>query len=359
IEMIVAGINRILIPTADVEWNAIRNKRQFDVLATVGVGPYRVLIAFEVKHKKRKISVDTIDAFVTKAKDLGAQKAVIVSTSGFQIGCKSVAKKHSIDLFTLKFSSDSKPSLAGKAFLVFQNSGRPAANEMPEFYDEGEELGNVIEHLWLHYADGTKSEVPNEPSQMQYYVQNTKTKDGATLEEIVLQQPAIEQTRDNSERCRITVDTDISPPDKYAFRAGTITEIEFEVAVRVGRVVTGNMRIEPSSFPPNVIYRDITTDTSFTTPVNHLPVGPNRLEAGSFYFSYYPLRYYYCDSINDEDMMRLILVESFQNGQLFQIGMRQRSMFSRFYLPVLDASILKRLQSRLDTWQATMDEDDP
>ncbi|TAN05723.1 MAG: hypothetical protein EPN45_09305 [Rhizobiaceae bacterium] len=100
IELLTAGLNRRTMPEADVEWDVTVDGRQFDVLVTHKFGMHKVIIAFEVKDKKRAVSVDQIDAFVTKVTDIGANKAVFVSTSGFQSGAIKTAKRHHMDLAT-------------------------------------------------------------------------------------------------------------------------------------------------------------------------------------------------------------------------------------------------------------------
>ncbi|WP_192181956.1 restriction endonuclease [Mesorhizobium amorphae] len=106
IELITAAINRLTMEGSEVQWNVQIERRQFDVLAVIRVGLYEILMAFEVKDKKRPISVELMDAFVTKASDAKVNKAVFVSTTGYQRGAIEVARRHGIELFKLSFENE-------------------------------------------------------------------------------------------------------------------------------------------------------------------------------------------------------------------------------------------------------------
>ncbi|OWV73009.1 hypothetical protein ATY77_08365 [Rhizobium sp. R634] len=112
IEMLAAALQRATIPDADVQWNVKVGTRQFDVLATIAAGMHKILIGYEVKNKTRPVAVDAIDAFVTKTRDAGVNKAVFVSRSGFQSGAITVAAKHNIDLFQIDLLPDGLPGVS-------------------------------------------------------------------------------------------------------------------------------------------------------------------------------------------------------------------------------------------------------
>jgi hypothetical protein len=51
-EMLTAAINRFTMANADMEWDAKIGGRQFDVVATITSGMYKVVIGFEVTTKR-------------------------------------------------------------------------------------------------------------------------------------------------------------------------------------------------------------------------------------------------------------------------------------------------------------------
>lgn len=86
----------------DVKWDEKIDGRQFDVILKFKANFYNYLTVIECKDYTRKVSVDKIESFITKSRDVGANKAIFVSSSGFQEGAIKVAGKHNIELFTLE-----------------------------------------------------------------------------------------------------------------------------------------------------------------------------------------------------------------------------------------------------------------
>lgn len=65
-------------------------------------------IMFECKDHKAKVDIELVEALASKLKDVGAQKAAIVSNSGFTKGAFNIAQAHGIDLLTIVDTSDDK-----------------------------------------------------------------------------------------------------------------------------------------------------------------------------------------------------------------------------------------------------------
>jgi hypothetical protein len=72
--------------------------RQFDVAVRKKLNQQEHLTLLECRDRRRPIDVDTVDAFVTKASDAGADRKVVVATSSFRRGCLAVARRHGIEL---------------------------------------------------------------------------------------------------------------------------------------------------------------------------------------------------------------------------------------------------------------------
>src|SRR5207244_2636840 len=84
-------------------------------------GLYEYLTVVECRDEKNPIEVGDVDAFVTKSKDSGANKAVMVSASGFQSGALAVAEKHGIELYTLTEVSKVPDGLLTNLFVPALN----------------------------------------------------------------------------------------------------------------------------------------------------------------------------------------------------------------------------------------------
>jgi hypothetical protein len=100
-ERVVAAIHVAEDSGASITWNEHINGRQFDVAIRFKFQFYDYLVLIECRDKKSKVKAEAVEAFVTKSRDAGANKSIIVSSSGFQSGAKTVAAKHNIELFTL------------------------------------------------------------------------------------------------------------------------------------------------------------------------------------------------------------------------------------------------------------------
>lgn len=105
-ERLVASINATKMKEANVKWNDFIEGRQFDVTARFKIGDFNYLTVIECKDYSSKISVEKVEAFVTKSIGVKANKAVIVSSSGFQSGCRIVAERYGIELFELSESEE-------------------------------------------------------------------------------------------------------------------------------------------------------------------------------------------------------------------------------------------------------------
>jgi hypothetical protein len=100
-ERLVAAIHRAESAGATVTWNDHINGRQFDVTLRFKQGLYNYLTVVECRDKAAGVPISDVEAFVTKARDAGANKAVMVASSRYDSGCLEVARRHSISLFTL------------------------------------------------------------------------------------------------------------------------------------------------------------------------------------------------------------------------------------------------------------------
>jgi hypothetical protein len=100
-ERLVAAIHHAETQGATVIWNDTIHGRQFDVTLRFKMGLHDYLTVIECKDYAYRVPVEKVDAFVTKARDANANKAVLVSSNGYQSGCSAVAARHGIKLLTL------------------------------------------------------------------------------------------------------------------------------------------------------------------------------------------------------------------------------------------------------------------
>lgn len=95
-----------------------------------------------------KVSVDKVEAFVTKARDVNANKAVLISSKGFQSGCFPVAERHGIQLLILSETTDTSiPELVERftpGLNIYDVGFRTSqSGDLIEFEDWGGRLGDL------------------------------------------------------------------------------------------------------------------------------------------------------------------------------------------------------------------------
>jgi Restriction endonuclease len=348
LERIVAGIHTVTTAGANVSWNEIINGRQFDVVVRFKLGSLRYLVLIEVRNRTRKAAASDMDAFVSKARDQNANKAAFVTAAGFQIGAITVAKRHGVDLFTVTFDEAAMHLPSQATVLSLRKKGAP--KDVPPTFSIGEPtlIGN-IENVTLVYSDGKRFDMPDEQSQMNYYMKKTILQDGRMLGDVIQRGPLGHVELGESRRDEIRLDPPqrIEPPDDYFFPSGVLASLECIVTGRQDRPIKGNTLIEPNTFTLAAIYTNVITGETSSFPIDQLPLGVKRVSAGSFYFILNPLIYYYCDAIQG-DKVRWHLIESFQNGEKITGTIMQDIKYSPYYIPVSDKKILERLQRRLD-----------
>ncbi|MEM0978800.1 MAG: restriction endonuclease [Cyanobacteria bacterium P01_H01_bin.58] len=80
-------------------YSGAKGDYEIDASAELLVEAMKLIFLVECKHWSSPVSQDTVLAFESKLRDVGAHKGIIVSKSGFQKGAKKVATAHGIALW--------------------------------------------------------------------------------------------------------------------------------------------------------------------------------------------------------------------------------------------------------------------
>jgi Restriction endonuclease len=100
-ERLVTALQRAAHENAIVTWNDSIDGRQFDVTIRFKQGFDFYLTTIECKDYAKPVPVSDVEAFVTKSRRVGANKAIMFSASGFQSGAVEVAKAENVSLYSL------------------------------------------------------------------------------------------------------------------------------------------------------------------------------------------------------------------------------------------------------------------
>lgn len=350
LERIVAGIHAVSGDGAEVRWNQRINGRQFDVVVRFSLGTLSYLVLVEVKNKKRKASAEDVEAFVTKARDQNANKAVFVTAAGFQSGAIKIASRHGVDLFTISFP-ENEFELPDAEQLIFLDEGSDLKPQ-PRLEITGKELVNAFESITLIYKNGSRIEMPTEQSQLEYYAQTTKLKDNSSLQDIIRNADHPRPALDSTERLLIQLPRPqlIQPRDEYFFPKGKVIALDCKITGRMSYLLSGNLKIPLSMLRSPIVYTNVVSGELYRYRLGQLPLGGEDAIEGDFYCVHHPLRYYQCASIRGDEVT-WHLIESFQNDQLVSGTFRQKTVYAKHYIRVTDPRIRRRLEARLADYQ--------
>jgi len=183
LERVVAGIHSVTSKGAEVAWNSVINGRQFDVVVKFTLGTLAYLVVVEVKNRTRRASASDLEAFTLKARDQLANKSVFVNVAGFQSGAIEVAKRHGVDLFTVKFDEENLSLSRTLSFLTITKQDVPP--DTPHWSIDGPGEVNFFDKICLVYLDGRMFDLPDEPTQATYYALNSQLSDGRSLHQLL------------------------------------------------------------------------------------------------------------------------------------------------------------------------------
>jgi Restriction endonuclease len=324
----------------------------------------KFLVLAEVKNKSRAIEATHIEGFITKAKDHGADKMVFVSAAGFQRGAMDAARRHRVDIYQIEFVKDEFNYHQPTSYLMMGNL--EGSNQPIEFSIGESILVPQIFGVSLIYSDGNKYKLPEESTKMMYYLRKSRFEGGATLEETISQNNFFEQREGvlfqheleligKTVFGKSKVGQKLFAPDDWYYPNGVVTKIALSMKLARLPTFSSNFNVEPTSFSNPVRYRDVLNDTFFDFDQQLLPLGFSEVKQGNFYFQMYPLRYFYCHSVSDAEVI-WFAVESFQHGDLLRWKYVQKQPCGKYYIPVSSQKDIDRLKFRLERYKAAMQE---
>lgn len=335
-ERLIAAIHRAADEGADVRWNEKIRGRQFDVTIRFRKGLYEYLTVVECKDRANPVSVEQVEAFVTKSSDARAHRAVMASTSGFQSGAQEVACRHGVTLLHVTDSSDIDVSLFGAQWL--------GTTDVLHF-----------ERIELEYTDGERKRLPEEANKLSYYVKQIRIQCGsehAALEEVLQGQSsrflAGEKGIYREDEILFPLETYVTGPDDGEIPLKALNCVHVRAGITSARILDGPVRFDPYLIIPDLNVRNVGTGEETKFSQHHLALGINTtFAAGQFYEQPQLEMYYFCESVAGE-VAHLYLVESFQHGQLIQAEFTMKTEYANRYVPISDQAVIQRLQRRLN-----------
>ena len=332
-ERLVAAINATKMKGADVKWNDKINGRQFDVVIRFNLGDYKYLTVVECKDYKTKIPVEKVEAFVTKSRGVKANKAVIFSASGFQSGCKKVAKHYNVDLVTLKQTIDAPKefleSLITPAINIYKIHLKQFGSKRGVLFDEGPKLPYLVNNTTVKVSKGK----------------------AISLNSILL----------HWGNANLSLLSDIESEYSIEIQRGTIVKVpdmesiyNIKSIVFTAKIIDAKIADSPALDPylmlrksRKVILLDALTGSKSELMFSDIEHGfDTTLKAKTFYYSPNTGFNYYCKKIEDE-LVHWLLLESYQHGKKFDVDYTQTIENSIGYVEITKKQELDKLKKYL------------
>lgn len=329
-ERLVAAIHAAEQKGAVITWDEKIKGRQFDVTVRFKQGLYEYLTVVECKDYQKPVSADKVDALVTKARDAGADKAILIAASGFQEGAIEVAKRHNIKLFSLKSLSAS---------------------------GEGEVTDMLMPVLWVYdfkfKVAGRDAflALPDEPGILRMFMRDMKIQGPGieTIPEQVVEKHHASMSRSATTSPQILQEefpgeTVVIHPNFQTRTPVSSFSFEYRLITAGDLKTTEGLGVDP--YFTDSIYKleDEITKEIRTIDSSNLEFGFNTvLEPGKFYHNPNLEFSYYCEAVNG-DLGTMALIESYQGGRLFQAtGDIHKDQWGQF-VEVIDEAEIKRLK---------------
>lgn len=329
-ERIIAAIELAATHGAAVTWDENIEGRQFDVAVRFTNGAHQYLTLIECKEQKQPVSVEKVDAFATKSRDAKANKAVLVSASGFQNGCLGVAKRHGIELMRL----NEKHNLP------------PGADQLPEQTTLGA-------YKFVILFEGTRAPlpIPESNNRLDYLLANGIIRQQGEQESLkhlldwVLHKVPMPEEFEKPEPVKISLPGAVLEIPTL-LEAAPVRALSFEVIKQRKRFVHMMGMDDHLARKMNLSYELF--DCLYNRPVLtvdalELPIGLGTIFKPGAYYTSMLEQNYYCESV-ENGSVRIVLVEGYAHGNLIQARLRAKLDVSKYYIEIVEFQEILRLQ---------------
>jgi hypothetical protein len=332
-EKVTAGVQKFTEMGATViHDDRIRGKnskrlRQIDVSVRFKQGLSDYLLIVECKLAKRKVSLEKIESLITKMRDVGADRAIMVTNHGYQVGAIETARAHNIDLRTLTEQVHDWTSVVKSEVRSF-----------PFF------AGAEFDHDPLE-APLTQQRWSPVTYEAIKFLRIAEQKPLITLADLV--KNIALQIYEKGERLPAEVTVPFEPSWHMIF-----PNVTHSIEVRGVRLsfepylVKSERRLDIPPRLSHYTYASVVQPERREIPATAVPHGLNTvLEAGRYY-QIDRGGYYKCLEIKDKDVLWLQMIpRQDEKGQAYHGEFIQDVEYACYYLPVTDRTELIHLES--------------
>ena len=334
-EVLVAALHHSSSNGGTVTWDEKINRRQFDLAIRFTQGVHDYLTVIECPDSKNAVPVSDVEAFVTKANYVQANKAVVVSSSGFQSGAIEVAQRENVVLLTVteRYEEPPMPADAEKevALNIMDLSVRFGDGDHIQFED-GPKLQYLVNHTCILDPAGIRKSVSEIlATWVQGYVA-----DGTKEQLCSIAFPAGSAFEDQEGNTRRDVSAlAFGAPYIDAYMSKSTPPLDFQLQQTLAKKYALT-RLDGSQ-----VFESFFTDLSLGRCSD--------IEVGKYYSNPALGFFYRCEDISD-DLVTWVVVESYQHGKLMQARFTANAKYNEQYVPVTDKKKLVELRRLYETY---------
>src|SRR4029077_2186948 len=340
-EKLVAAIHRAEPMGGKVKWNVKINGRQVDVTVRFRAGSYDYLTVVECREKGSPLKAAEVDAFVTKSSDAKANKAIMVSSSGFQEGCFSVAEHHGVELFTVQEVRDLPKDLLEKSLLT------PALNI----------------HSFSLVCGDENIDLPEQRNILPFllkaaFIENDSYKVNIEriIDDLYFQLAGSAAREAKSFRVELPAGSRVSLPD---IKSGNTLEaiclpiraLSFKYQLIMARYYSGE-GLDPRIAHTRYEFRNAISGEGKAYTPRELEVGFDTVfKPGVFYVDVHTEFCYFCNRV-EGNLITLTMLEGYQHGRHLQATFSVLRENAKSYVEITDKTEVARLKAMLRTLRA-------
>lgn len=339
-EKTIAGIHKFaemgarVVRDDHVTGRITKRRRQIDVSVRFTHGFSEYLLIVECKDYKHKVPVRDVEALRTKMQDVGADRAVMVTTVGYQAGAVETARAYNIELRTL-----------AEEIGDWVNVVRRQIIKVPFF------AGAEFDH------DPLERPLVFTQSSLAYdevvFFRTAEGKSPVTFGELV--KNVAWQIHQRGERLPAEVTVPFDPPWQVLFPAQKPFPVRGVKLWFEPHLLRTERKID---LPPRVskyIYEDVVGADRREVPADAVPIGLDTVLEPGNYYSNGRGGYYKCIEINGSDVLWLEMnIRQDENGQAFHGEFVQDIKYACYYVPVtdrLELASLEHIYARLEAYE--------
>ncbi len=324
-ERLTAAIQALVYNGARVRWNSRIRGRQIDGEVRFGASADAPLLLVECKWRRagKRVRVDAIEAFASKAKRLGASQAAFATNTGYQVGAIEAARELGVSIYTIDELCETWP------LVIVSTIHQLVCN---------------VYKLVAHTTSGIECRLPDDPSLLSALRFRVPGKPDAPLHVLIFGVVPEWKTLTEPYRFRL----DLPPQCLMVYPGGdqTVGVEGVDMTIRARMVV----RQIPGSPPPEIAprrirYRDALSQGERGIADTDVPIGfDSKLEAGEFYRNVWGLEYL-CENISGTDLTMVLLPTNRQHGSAFSARFVMDATFADRYEQIVDANERRRLEA--------------